>query len=94
MPLYTIRMDYRGGTYITQISAPTELKACIKWANDLDLSSHKYIGPKGKRDLIEEMHDKDMKPVLLQECINAWCTCALIRGTCAHINIVQTDIGK
>lgn len=89
MPFYTFIMEYAGGTYISQVNAPSAKSACVKWAHKLNASEIKGLGVKGKESLIEQM--KDEIPVALNDTLNAWCTSALISGKSALINLVQTD---
>ena len=39
MPLYTFILDYRGGTYISQVRAPNYKMAPRVWAEKLDLTA-------------------------------------------------------
>ena len=89
MPFYTFIMEYAGGTYISQVAAPSEKSASVKWARQLTASDVQGLGVNGKESLIQQM--KDQSPVPLTGTVNAWCTSALIRGKSALINLVQTD---
>ena len=82
-------MEYAGGTYISQVNAPSAKSACVKWAHKLDASEIKGLGIKSKESLINQM--KDEIPVALNDTVNAWCMSALIRDKLALINLVQTD---
>jgi hypothetical protein len=89
MPFYTFIMEYAGGTYVSQVSAPTEKSACVKWAQKLNASKVPGLDRRGKESLIKQM--KDESPVALTETVNAWCTGASIRGKHALINLVRTE---
>jgi hypothetical protein len=54
MPLYTFVMGYDGGTYISQVKAPSARSACVKWAAKLDLPKGSGIGSQSKESLIEQ----------------------------------------
>jgi hypothetical protein len=92
MPFYTFIMNYAGGTYISQVRAPSETSACVKWAQRLEVSQIQGLGPKGQESLIEQV--KDDPPGPLDGTLNAWCTDAIIHGKFALINLVQTDRTK
>jgi hypothetical protein len=92
MPLYTFIMDYDGGTYVSQVKAPSPKSACLKWARGLDGEQIKGLGGKSHESLIAEI--KDESPTPIHGVLNAWCATALIRGTLALINIVQTENGR
>jgi hypothetical protein len=54
MALYTIILDYRGGTYISQVRARSPRAAAKLWAHTLDVVSVKHLGAKGKQRIINE----------------------------------------
>jgi hypothetical protein len=89
MSLYTFVMDYAGGTYISQVKAPSPKSACVKWVQKLDHSQVKGLGLKGKESLIEQKTEES--PVTLDGMLNAWCASAHVRGRLALINLVQTE---
>ena len=89
MPFYTFIMDFGGGTYISQVKAPSAKSACVKWAQKLEVSQVHGLGLKGQESLIQQM--KDESPGPLDGTLNAWCTNLIIRGKFALINLVQTD---
>jgi hypothetical protein len=88
MPFYTLVLDYAGGTYVSQISAPSEKSACVKWARQLDVSAIPGLGHKAKESLVQQM--KADSPVAFTGTVNAWCTSASVRGKLALINLVRT----
>ncbi len=92
MSLYTFIMEYAGGTYVSQVTAPSPKSACVKWAQGLDVSQVSGVGLKSKEILIEEMRAE--APVALDGLSNSWCATARIRGELALINIVQTERGS
>jgi hypothetical protein len=85
-------MDFKGGTYIRQIEAPSPKQACVKWAQSLETSNIEGLGIKGKTLLIDQMKDEELTPI--NETINTWCASALIRGKVALITLIQTEIGE
>ncbi len=92
MLFYTFIMNYAGGTYISQVKAPSEKSACVKWAQRLEVSQIQGLGPKGQASLIEQV--KDDPPGPLDGTLNAWCTGAIVHGKFALINLVQTNRKK
>jgi hypothetical protein len=85
-------MDYDGGTYVSQVKAPSPKSACLKWARGLNVAQIKGLGGKTHESLIAEIRDES--PTSLDGLLNAWCATALIRGRLALINIVQTEYGR
>jgi hypothetical protein len=84
-------MEFKGGTYISQIEEKSLNHACRKWVMTLNQKEIKGLGPKGHSALIQEMKDKDKAPAPLNGARNVWCTSALASGRLALINIVMTS---
>lgn len=92
--LYTVFMEYRGGTYVSQVEADDVSTALRHWAAALTIWEGERLGAQRKAKLIR-MIDEDLAcgsgPVLLDGLVNAWCTTALLsRGGLLLINIVAT----
>ena len=91
--LFTVLLDYRGGTYVSQVQAETPAEAVQAWAASLDPKVVHGLGPSGKKDLVRVLAE-DVEggsgPVLLDGLTNVWCTSALMRGAGMTINIVST----
>jgi len=90
MPTYTFIMDYAGGTYISQVKAPSPKIAFVKGAQQLNPSLVTHLGAKTKESLVDQL--KSDEPVPLDVVRNVWCETALIRGKGVLINLVQTEL--
>ena len=89
--LYTVVMDYRGGTYISQVRARSVAAALKVWAAALDTAAIAGLGPQRKIELIEDVKgSRGQEPALLDGLVNAWCATALTSGGLALMNIVAT----
>ncbi len=88
MALFTISLDFKGGTYLPQAHARTPEMAARCWARDLDVSGIHGLGPGSKQRLIELM-DEDTA-VAIKGLKNVWCLSASLRGGYALIHIFQT----
>jgi hypothetical protein len=82
-------MEFAGGTYVSQVTAPSPKSACVKSAQNVDASQVKGLGLKGKESLIAQI--KDDAPIAMDGIRHAWCQSALVRGKLALINLVQTE---
>jgi hypothetical protein len=91
MALFTFVLDYKGGTYISQVSARTLKQATVKWAEGLEVEEMYGLGAASKIKLIREMKGDEDKPALLNGLKNVWCQTSLIRGRGALINIIKTS---
>lgn len=98
MPLFTIMMESRGGTYLTQVRAASPRKAVWKWALELNPKAIYGFGAKAKEQLIAELHDDendgDEFPIRVPQLESTWCYTLLIHGQLVLINIVRTEEEK
>lgn len=88
MSLYTFIMEYRGGTYISQVEEVSPESACLLWAQTLDVTPIFNLGVKGKEKLLKEI--KNNSPVSVSNVFNTWFISANIFGKIAYINFVLT----
>jgi hypothetical protein len=90
--LYTLFLDYRGGTYISQIKASSPLKALTSWADALDYTQVQGIGSKGKVKLKETIKERIVGPPTQVEGIkNTWCFSSVLHGHLVLIHITKTE---
>jgi hypothetical protein len=81
-------MEFRGGTYVSQVKADSLINAIIEWANSLEVDEIQYLGPTGKAEIIGMM--KEAEPALLKGLTNVWFECFPIKQGVARMNIVKT----
>jgi hypothetical protein len=94
MAIYTIIFDYRGGTYIRQVTAESEQSAFIAWSNVLKAGVVQGLGPKRLARLVKEVAENfaDLNsPVPLTGLTNVWCA-SLSRSVSGLVHIVKTDV--
>jgi hypothetical protein len=83
--LYTVVMEYRGGTYVSQVNAGNVVEALREWALALDTGAIKWLGPARKRELLKTIDEEPswaIEPVKLDGLVNAWCMSALVPSQC------------
>jgi len=88
--LYTIILDFRGGTYISQVEAADEVDAARQWA--VSLAAEKPIGPPSaalSKTVIEEL-DADGELVALENLQGVWCITMFCGRHLATANIVRS----
>jgi len=91
--LYTVVMEYRGGTYVSQVQAQDVDGALHSWAAALDVLGIAEFDERGKADLIKEIETQFLNgvgPVPLRGLASAWCTSASISGSWMLINLIAT----
>lgn len=89
MPLYTFFLEYRGGTYVSQVSARSSPLAMKAWARKFMEMNVPELGARSKSDLVEKIL-RDA-PTTLDGLKNAWCSSALVRSHLALIHFTQTE---
>ena len=82
-------MDYKGGTYVSQVETLPGKTPCVEWAKKLEASKIYSFGESSKQELIAKM--KEEEPAAVDGLTNTWCVSAVIRGNLAMIHFVQTD---
>jgi hypothetical protein len=85
--LYTFFLDYKGGTYVSQVRASSPLKALTAWAEALDYTKVNGLSRRARAKLAEKMNQP---PTPVEGVKNTWCCSALIRGQLALIHFNET----
>jgi hypothetical protein len=88
MPLYTFFLEYRGGTYVSQVRARSSPLAMKAWAGKFMEMKVPGLGARSKSDLVEKIL-RDA-PTTLDGLKNIWCSSALVRSHLALIHFTQT----
>lgn len=90
---YSFIVDFRGGTYCTQVQAEDLNKALRAWTEKLEQEKKEipFLGDKTIAELKNEINDPDLTPVRLQGLINIWCAIYLTKNGTFSINIVKTQ---
>lgn len=89
MPFFTFVLEYKGGTYISQVSSGSHVTAFVKGAKSLQAVEVKGLGNKGKSSLIEQMKTNQITPIT--GLTNVWCNTAIISDRLAIVNLIQTE---
>ena len=93
MPLFTFFLEYRGGTYISQVTAPDHSSAPQTWAGAFVLDEDAELRPlfelEFRRKLSESMNT-DL-PTPIEGVVNTWAICAIHLEHPATIHFTQTE---
>jgi hypothetical protein len=87
MHLYTIMLDYAGGTYVAQTAAADEGTAVRDWISRL--GSDRIAGAVSE-EVAAAFEDTEDGPVTLHELVGVWCASATAIQGLALINVVRT----
>ncbi len=85
--IYTIVLDYKGGTYISQVSGESPEVALAKWANtatESDLATWRLSRPELARLLQGRL-------VPLENCLNVWSASDSTKAGLMLVNIIATQ---
>lgn len=86
--LYTVVLDFKGGTYIGQAAADSIVTALSRWLSKIE--DEELVRWKITRDELSDIV-KSEEPVPLDDCINVWCLSGNAKGGLALINVIATD---
>jgi hypothetical protein len=88
MALFTMILDYAGGTYISQIEAEAENEAFRNWLAKLRPDQ---IADAVSDEVAEGFTDAEPECVPLEGLAGVWCSSASARGGLALLNFVRTS---
>ncbi len=93
---YTYVVEFRGGTYCSQIRANSIVESLSNWIGEITKtqSEIKFLGKKTILELQEAIKDENNKPIQLSQLKNIWHTLFLTKTGSFHINIIKTDLSK
>jgi len=94
MNLYTYLLEFRNGTYITQVSANTVQQSMPKWINHLkaEFDEIKYLNNQSILEIEQELTEE--QPILLKGKQSVWCLSFTIKQGVGLVNIVETVHSK
>ena len=90
MNLFTIVLDFAGGTYIFQIEEKSPYDAMINWIKTFDLKSLKTRNII-KENILKQIYESEERPVLLSGMKNVWCATFFSGKQMALVNIIKTS---
>jgi hypothetical protein len=86
--IYTLLIDYDGGTYISRWSATSPKRAIIKWSRLFDFSVIPHVRNSWLDEFREEI--KRESPTRITGTVGVWCGGAILGNKYVLINIVRT----
>jgi hypothetical protein len=86
--LYTIVLDYKGGTYIGQAYADSLTNALAQWLSGI--TDEELARWQTTRDELSNVVNSD-RPIPLSGCTNVWCLSGSIKDSLALINVIATQ---
>jgi hypothetical protein len=88
--VFTVILEYKGGTYISQVSGESPRSSLSVWVSTLRDRDLKEWGTTIAE--LKEIVESD-QPVAVAGCRGVWCVSGSAMGGLALINIIATDVG-
>lgn len=88
MSMFTFVLDYRGGTYISQVEALNVTEALGRWVDVVDLK-HIY-GLTNRSKAVFREGFLETRIVRVRGVVGVWSVSALVRGKLAGVHVVET----
>lgn len=89
MNLYTFFFEFEGGTYVSQVRGEAPRLAMRVWAENLETSQIKGLGPRVKEEILQAIEAEE--PVLLGGLESVWCFTLNPLGRFCIVNFVATN---
>ena len=90
MNIYTFLLNFRGGTYVSQVRSNSLRSSLLDWSKNIDVTQIQYLGEKTKKEL-QHVILLEEDPIQLAGLQNVWCVHLMISVGSMLLNIVQTD---
>jgi len=89
--LFTLILDWRGGTYVSQVWAHSPRQAAVVWVEqDLFRPAIDLVANK-RSQLQRDLEAVDNAPVPLAKTHNVWCVTTQLDGDLACLHLVKTQ---
>jgi hypothetical protein len=86
--LYTVVLDYQGGTYIAQVAADSPAAALPRWLTRLKDDDLAQWGTT-RVELSNILRTEDVVPI--DGCVNVWCISGSGKNGLVLINLIATN---
>ena len=92
--LFTLILDWRGGTYVSQVRASSPQQAVVLWAQQDLLRPAIELDPERRFRLERDLESGDSRPVRLANTDNVWCATTLLDNDLACLHVVKTQASE
>lgn len=93
--LFTFVMDFRGGTYVSQVSAKSLEHSLTEWTKNLQTQLHEiqFLGTKSLAEFENQLTTETLlvKPSVLNGLKNTWFIHLTSKMGSANVNIIKTE---
>ncbi|QJB29766.1 hypothetical protein HF329_12185 [Chitinophaga oryzae] len=81
-------MEFRGGTYISQVRERDVNAAMNLWSESLQIAQIKFLGRRGLSELQDELNREN--PTKIDGTENVWFFCLRIKSGIIMVNVIKT----
>ena len=92
--LFTLILDWRGGTYVSQVWASSPQQATVLWAQQDLLQPAIELDREHRSRLERDLESGDGRPVRLADTDNVWCVTTLLDNDLASLHVVKTQASQ
>jgi len=92
MALFTVIVEYRGGTYVAQHGAASPAQALVCWIEESPRIHGSFIGPKSRMKLRAALSDAGDKPVALDGTRSVWFWSSGVISHHIYAHIIRTEV--
>lgn len=89
MSLFTIVLEWQGGTYLAQVKAPSPSSAIRKWVGGRAIQTVPALGARGRSSVLRDLEPDGPAPV--ERLSGVWSGCFVTTNALGLINVVKTD---
>jgi hypothetical protein len=89
--LFTLILDWRGGTYVSQVWASSPQQATVLWAQQDLLRPAIELDPERRSRLERDLESGDNRPTPLADTDNVWCATTFLDDDLACLHVVKTQ---
>jgi hypothetical protein len=88
LALFTFLMEFKGGTYLSQVRAPSPAAALKKWVRGLEVKEIEGMTAAIKRQFVKCLPEES--PVAITGLKSTWCSGFISRSSSALVHFFRT----
>ena len=87
--LYTLAVEYRGGSYVSQIKARSPKDALLQLATARSSPKRGELGSRIRLEIKKQLENEN-GPVALKGCKNVWCQSGIFNDELVLVHVICT----
>ncbi|KAA2238683.1 hypothetical protein F0L74_20915 [Chitinophaga agrisoli] len=90
MALFTFKLQFRGGIYISQVEGDDVNEVLVRWVKNLKVDEIQYFGEKNRELLLAEIESGDTYTLAINDTTNVWILFTILRPGNVTLHIIKT----